>query len=93
MTFARDFRDQRSCACLRPRLNTGVNGDMRTAAVWFDGVFYTASEVRFDNMHNGGGNFPYMDGHVGWIKNIGTNAGTFGLVPASARSGNWSINR
>ncbi|NLE54029.1 MAG: DUF1559 domain-containing protein [Lentisphaerae bacterium] len=93
MAFARDFRDQRNCACLRPRWNSAVTGDMLSAAVWFDGCWYSTAEVRFDNMHNGGGNFPYMDGHVGWVKNIGTNAGVFGLSPTTSRSGNWSIRQ
>jgi prepilin-type N-terminal cleavage/methylation domain-containing protein/prepilin-type processing-associated H-X9-DG protein len=94
MAFARDFRDQRLAAFQRPKWDDTNSGDKLSAAGWWLAGWYTPpSEVRFDNMHNSGGNFPYMDGHVGWIKNIGTNAGVFGLSPTTSRSGNWSIRR
>ncbi|MGI5925082.1 MAG: DUF1559 domain-containing protein [Lentisphaeria bacterium] len=96
MSFARDFSEQRSSACQRPKWD-GSSGDRLSAAGWWlPGWYVYNSEVRFDNLHNGGGNFPYMDGHVGWIKNIGTSAGVFGLTPDTrntAGSARWSIRR
>lgn len=92
MAFARDFRDQRCYACCRPR-RYDTSTDMFSGAAWYDGCWYTTTEVRFDNLHIGGGNFPYMDGHVNWLRNVATNAGVFGLSPTTARSGTWSIRR
>ncbi len=83
MAFARDFKDHRRCACMRPRRNTDPV-DPLTGAAWYE--VYSNVDTRFDLMHNNGGNFPYMDGHVGWLKNTAVEAGVFGLTPTTARS-------
>lgn len=93
MAFARDFSEQRDAAYQRPLWDSGVSSDMLGAAGWCDPCWYTYNETRFDNMHNGGGNFPYMDGHVGWIKNIGTSSGIFGLSPDTRTWDHWSLRR
>ncbi|MDD4537646.1 MAG: DUF1559 domain-containing protein [Lentisphaeria bacterium] len=83
MAFARDFKDQRNCACMRPRRISDTSVDVLSGAAWYD---MCVTDSRFDRMHNNGGNFPYMDGHVGWLTNVAVNSGVFGLTPTTIRN-------
>jgi len=82
MAFARDFKDQRNCACMRPRRISDTSVNVLSGAAWFDML---VTDSRFDRMHNNGGNFPYLDGHVNWLATAAVNSGTFGLSPTTVR--------
>ncbi len=83
MAFVRDFKDQRNCACMRPRRISDLSVDALSGAAWYD---MCVTDSRFDRMHNNGGNFSYMDGHVGWLTNVAVNSGVFGLSPTTVRN-------
>jgi prepilin-type N-terminal cleavage/methylation domain-containing protein/prepilin-type processing-associated H-X9-DG protein len=77
IVFVGEERIRVNRALLRPRLTPGTFTPIRYEH-WHGIV---AGRERYNNVHNGGGNLTYVDGHAKWKKYEQIRSGDFGLNP------------